>query len=100
MSGVIGSALVRGDGWAELDALLAMPWGVVSLVDLYVGFSLFSAWIWLREGPGLAAAAWTLGMMCGGFWTGSLYVLLAALRSGGSATRLMLGDRRAYALLA
>ncbi len=29
--------------------LLAMPWGIVSLVDLYVGFALFSIWIVYRE---------------------------------------------------
>ena len=30
-------------------AILANPWGIVSLVDLYVGFSLFSIWIVYRE---------------------------------------------------
>ena len=25
------------------------PWGIVSLVDLYVGFTVFSAWIWFSD---------------------------------------------------
>ena len=39
MTAVIGRALVVGDAGAELKQLLEMPWGVVSLVDLYTGFS-------------------------------------------------------------
>ena len=66
----IGRALVVGDGGKELRELLAMPWGVVSLVDLYTGFTIFSLWIWLRAESKLAAIGWTAGMMVGGFWTG------------------------------
>ena len=38
---------------------------------------------------------WTVAMMVLGNWTAACYVFLAALRCGGSAERLMLGDRRA-----
>ena len=34
-----------GDFAEEGKQLLSMPWGIVSLVDLYVGFVLFSGWI-------------------------------------------------------
>ena len=91
----IGRALVVGDGGKELRDLLAMPWGVVSLVDLYTGFTLFSLWIWLRAESKLAAIGWTAGMMVGGFWTGSLYVLMAAFTCSGNVAVLMLGRSRA-----
>ncbi len=43
----------RSDG-AEL---LTNPWGVVSMVDLYTGFILFSAWIVYREKSILSASS-------------------------------------------
>ena len=70
MTCVILWAVAAGDGAQQLAQLLAMPWGVVSLVDLYTGFTLFSGWIWFRERTALAAAAWTVAMMCLGFAAG------------------------------
>ena len=49
MTVAIGSAFINGDFGAEGAKLTAMPWGIVSLVDLYVGFILFSGWIIYRE---------------------------------------------------
>ena len=54
----------------------------------------FSCWIILRDGV-LYGLPWTVAMMVLGNWTAACYVFLAALRCGGSAERLMLGDRRA-----
>ena len=44
MTGVILRGFLVGNFNAEGNQLLAMPWGMVSLVDLYVGFTLFSGW--------------------------------------------------------
>jgi len=49
MTGVLIYGFTVGDFAGEGARLLAMPWGIVSLVDLYVGFTLFSAWIVFRE---------------------------------------------------
>ena len=70
MSCVILWALSAGDGAAQLATLTHLPWGVVSLVDLYTGFALFSGWIWYREKSAAVAAAWSLGMVCLGFAAG------------------------------
>ena len=70
MSCVILWALSAGDGAAQLATLTSLPWGVVSLVDLYTGFALFSGWIWYREKSAAVAAAWSLGMVCLGFAAG------------------------------
>ena len=93
MTGVLIYGFSQGDFFAEGAALLSMPWGIVSLVDLYVGFTLFSIWIVFRERSPLAAAAWVVLMMVLGFWAGSLYTLIAALRSQGDWRRFWLGWR-------
>jgi hypothetical protein len=61
------------------------------MVDLYVGFILFSVWIAYREKSGLAAAIWILFMMVLGFFTGSLYAFIALMRSGGDWKKFWLG---------
>jgi hypothetical protein len=42
MTGILVYAFSSGNFSEEGSRLLSMPWGIVSLVDLYVGFILFS----------------------------------------------------------
>ena len=77
----------------EGSQLLAMPWGIVSLVDLYVGFALFSGWIIYRERALLPSIIWVVLMMVLGFWTGALYTFIALQTSGGDWRRFWLGKR-------
>ncbi|GAB4533354.1 MAG: hypothetical protein Fur0018_22600 [Anaerolineales bacterium] len=90
MTAVLVYGFAIGDFSGEGARLLTMPWGIVSLVDLYTGFALFSAWIFYREKP-LPAFLWTLAMLTLGFWAGSLYALLTAVRSGGDWRAFWLG---------
>lgn len=83
MSAAIGYAFAVGDFGTEGSQLLAMPWGIVSLVDLYVGFSLFSLWIFHREQSWFGAIIWVALLLVLGFFIGSLYVLLALVKSKG-----------------
>ena len=71
-----------GDFGGEGGQLLSMPWGIVSLVDLYVGFVLSSAWIVYRDGLGIRSVVWVILMMILGFWTASLYTLIALQTRG------------------
>ena len=73
MTAVLVNGFTRCDFSGEGSQLLAMPWGIVSLVDLYVGFILFSGWIIYREKSLPVAILWTVAMMILGFFTGSLY---------------------------
>ena len=66
-----------GNFSGEGAKLLGMPWGIISLVDLYVGFSLFSCWIVFREKAILPSIIWVVLMMVLGFWAGALYTLIA-----------------------
>jgi len=93
MTGIIAYAFARGDFAKEGAQLIAMPWGIVSLVDLYTGFTLFSGWIIYREKSPFVAGMWVVLMMGLGFFTGSLYVLLALFASKGDWKRFWLGHR-------
>ena len=95
MTVAIGSAFINGDFGAEGAKLTAMPWGIVSLVDLYVGFILFSGWIIYREKSPAAAVIWVIFMMVLGFFTGALYTFIALQTSGGSWKKFWLGKHAA-----
>ena len=82
-----------GDFAAEGRRLLSMPWGIVSLVDLYVGFTLFSCWIVYRERSLALAVVWVILMMILGFFTASLYTFIALQTSGGDWNRFWKGNR-------
>ncbi len=93
MTGILIYGFTLGNFSSEGSRLLAMPWGLVSLVDLYVGFSLFSCWIVFRENRILAALIWVVLMMVLGFWAGALYTFLALQSSGGDWKRFWYGRR-------
>lgn len=95
MVAVLLNGFINGSFSEDGAKLLANPWGVVSLVDLYVGFILFSMWIAFREKNIYAAVTWIVLMMVFGFLTASVYILLALYGSKGDWLMLFLGDRKA-----
>ncbi len=82
---------IVGDFFADGSVILSNPWGIVSVVDLYVGFALFSCWIVLREPLGVGVIVWVILMMVFGFLTGAVYLLYAIYKSDGDIKNLMLG---------
>ncbi|MBN1314853.1 MAG: DUF1475 family protein [Anaerolineales bacterium] len=95
MGTILVYGFVVGDFTGEGKVLLSMPWGVVSLVDVYVGFILFSGWIAYREKSLLRSVIWILMVMILGNFTASLYALIALLTSRGDWKRFWLGNRLA-----
>ena len=93
MTGILIYGFTMGDFAAEGAKLLSMPWGIVSLVDLYVGFTLFSCWIVFREKALVPSAIWVILMMVLGFWAGALYTFTALQTSGGDWKRFWYGNR-------
>jgi hypothetical protein len=91
MTVVLINSFVRGNFTSEGSQLTAMPWGIVSLVDLYTGFVLFSGWIIYREKSLLAAILWTIAMMVLGFFAGSLYAFIALQTSGNDWRKFWMG---------
>lgn len=91
MTAVLIYGFTIGDFGGEGSQLLSMPWGIVSLVDLYVGFTLFSLWIVYREENIIAAVLWVIAMMVLGFFTGALYAFLALQKSDGDWQKFWMG---------
>ena len=95
MTGVLIYGFSAGDFFMEGGQLARMPWGIVSLVDLYVGFTLFSGWIFYRESSRLRAVVWIVLIMVMGFWAGSLYAFLALRASRDDWSRFWMGKHAA-----
>lgn len=94
MTGALIYGFTVGDFGKEGSVLLSMPWGIVSMVDLYVGFALFSVWIVYRERSWVRSVIWVILMMVLGSFTASLYALIALVTSRGDWARFWLGNRR------
>ncbi|PKM64758.1 MAG: hypothetical protein CVU96_01215 [Firmicutes bacterium HGW-Firmicutes-20] len=95
MTAALVYGFTMGDFGADGALILTNPWGIVSLVDLYTGFVLFSMWIYFRESNILVAILWIVAMMILGFFTGAVYVLYAFLTSKNDWLTFFLGSRKA-----
>ena len=91
MSAVLIYGFTVGDFSGEGSQLMKMPWGIVSLVDLYTGFILFSMWVIYREKSLPVAILWTIAMMVLGFFTGALYTFIALQASNGDWRKFWMG---------
>jgi hypothetical protein len=91
MAAILAYGFAVGDFAEEGGILLSMPWGLVSLVDLYAGFTLFSAWIVYRERSVLRSIVWVVLVMVLGFFAASLYVLVALYGCRGDWQRFWMG---------
>ena len=93
MASILVYGFTVGDFGGEGQVLLSMPWGIVSLVDVYIGFILFSGWIVYREKSLVRSAVWIVLVMILGNFTASLYTLIALLNSGGDWKRFWMGKK-------
>lgn len=80
MVSVLLYGFIGGDFFMDGSVILNNPWGIVSVVDLYVGFFLFSAWIVYRETKPSLMVIWVVLMMVFGFLTASVYILYHAMK--------------------
>ena len=93
MSVVLFYGFTVGDFSNDGAKIIANPWGIVSLVDLYVGFTLFSGWIVFREKAWLPSVIWVVLMMTLGFWAGALYTFISLQTSGDDWHKFWYGKR-------
>jgi hypothetical protein len=82
---------IAGDFFKEGSILFSMAWGKVSLIDVYIGFFLFSAWVLYREEKWMAAALWILLIMILGNFITCLYATIALYKSKDDFKRFWLG---------
>ncbi|MGE3248884.1 MAG: hypothetical protein AB7J28_12075 [Hyphomonadaceae bacterium] len=67
---------LHGDLIQQFGVIASLPWGVVSLVDLYVGFLLFAALVFIVERSWWAAILWALPVfVLGNIWAALWFVL-------------------------
>lgn len=91
MSVVLVYGFTTGSFFEDGGQLMQNPWGIVSLVDLYVGFVLFSVWIVYRETTWWVSVLWVALMMVFGFLTASVYLTIHAIKHKDNAKALLLG---------
>lgn len=92
MVAALAYGFVAGDFGAEGRELVSLPWGVVSLVDIYTGVFLFGSWIAWREASIVRAGPWLVALVVLGNFAAALYLLVAFRPGDGVAA---IGRRRA-----
>ena len=95
MSSFIFYAIAYGEFFAEGSVLTNMPWGIVSLVDIYLGLILFSSWVYWREQSLRSGSIWVLCILVLGNLISCLYILKAAYDADGNMNAFWLGKERA-----
>jgi len=94
------SAIVGAFSVASLPfdgaAIIALVWGRVTLVDIYLAFLFGWLWIAWRERSPLRAVAWGAATVVTGSLALFLYLLGASLRAR-TSTELLLGPHRSAA---
>jgi hypothetical protein len=88
------NGFINGDFFSDGSLIMNNPWGIVSLVDLYVGFILFAMWIYYREEKLIVKMVWIVLLMVLGFFIGSLYVLITLFRSHHDWTTFFMGAKK------
>ena len=83
MLAALGYGFSTGDFFNEGSELINMPWGMVTLIDLYVGIVIFSAWVWFRETSSVKCICWTLAFIFTGNLATALYLFKAVNESKG-----------------
>lgn len=87
--GLAGIALLALIAWAafaqadlhgsfldQFDVVMSLPWGAVSIVDLYIGFIFFAVLIFLTERTWWIAALWALPLfVLGNVWAALWFVV-------------------------
>lgn len=93
------NGFIHGSFFEDGNVILNNPWGIVSLVDLYVGFMFFALWIAFREDSILYAILWIISLMILGFFIGALYVLITSYVSKNDWLVFFLGKKRSSSIV-
>ena len=91
MTGAILYGLASGGFGADASAIWRLPWGKVSLIDLYAGLAMFGAWIALRETNRFKIALWWAALATLGNFAAGVY-LVGALLAANDTGELLTGE--------
>ena len=92
MAIAIWFGIAEGDLVAESSQIWALPWGRVSLVDLYLGLAVFGGWVAVRQPNVISTLAWWVALVFLGNLAAGAYLTIAAFRSR-DLQQLLLGSR-------
>jgi len=84
---------VYGDFFAEGSIIASLPWGHVSLIDVYIGFAIVGGWIIFRENNMFRSILWILGIFALGNFLACLYIWIAIERAKGNVKIFWFGNR-------
>ena len=80
-----------GEFFDEMALLASVPWGLVAIMDVYLGLLLIALWIGYRERDVFKTAAWVLCLACLGNAITCLYIIVALLRCNGDVSKFWQG---------
>jgi hypothetical protein len=67
---------LHGSFMEQFAVVTTLPWGVVSLVDLYLGFLFFAVLVFLTERSWIVAALWAAPIfLLGNVWSALWFVI-------------------------
>jgi hypothetical protein len=67
---------LHGDFAQQLSVMVSLPWGVATLGDLYVGYLLFAALVFVVERSWVTAALWAAPVLVlGNAWAALWFVI-------------------------
>ena len=92
MAGAIAYGFANGEFGNNASAIWALPWGKVSLIDLYAGLALFGGWIWLRETSRTRTILWWVALAVLGNLAAGAYLAVALLRAE-TTEQVLTGER-------
>ncbi len=94
MTAALLNGFINGSFFEDGGLLLNNPWGIVSMVDLYVGFIIFAMWIFFREEKLTTKILLMFPLMILGFFMVSVYVYIALVKSNDDWLTFFLGSKK------
>ena len=91
MGGIIIWANSKSNFLANAGKVAETEWGIVTLVDLYIGFLFIAIWICFRE-KGFQRVAWLIGLFFLGNLTTAVYIIYCIKTSNGDIKKFFLVD--------
>jgi cytochrome b561 len=82
MAGAIIYGFINGGFGDDASTIWSLPWGKVTLIDLYAGLALFAAWIAVRETSRIRIALWWVALVVLGNFAAGVYLVRAAMLAG------------------
>ena len=83
-----------GDFWSDGTALVALLWGRITLIDIYLSFLTFSGWMFFREGLTEKSILLFLLILLLGAFTICFYTYVAMQKANGDWKLFWFGPRR------